>query len=151
MGAFQLSVWLCSWGFVGASVVIASTSGEPATVIDVLLQSVGSLYLSMVATLEEFAELTAISPRWTDVGYAVLALIPFALHVYLSVRVNAQWEDDIDAGDFIFFIASLGGVLAFLVGLLFGLGAQVLSVSILAVGIGVVMETSYHLRKAVPA
>lgn len=139
MGAVQLTVWLCSWGFVGASVVLASTSGEPTTVVEMLLQSVGSLYLSTVATLEEFTELTAISPRWTDAGYAVLSLIPFGVHAFMAVGVNEHRDDDIDAGDFIFFIGVLGAFIALLVGLLFGLGAQVLTISLLAVGVGLAM------------
>lgn len=140
MGALQVFVWLFAWGFVGASIVVASTSGDPVTVTDSLIQFVGSFYLGTVSTLREFAEMTAISARWTDAGYALVSVVPVGLHVFLATAAAAYPDEEpLGAGDAVFGIGTIVGFCAILGGLIFGLGAQVLAGSLIAVGIGVAM------------
>jgi hypothetical protein len=140
MGAYQVFVWLLAWGFVGASIVVASTSGDPTTVTDSLIQFVGLFYLDTVSTLREFTELTAIAPRWTDAGYAVVSVVPLGVHVFLATAAAAYPDEEpLGAGDAVFGLGTIVGFCAVLAGLVFGLGAQLLAGSIIAVGIGVAM------------
>jgi hypothetical protein len=77
------ALWLLAWGFVGVSIIVATTSGPPAGAVDAVVQSVGEFYLTAVRTLRQFAMSTTVSPRWVDVAYAAFAVITVLIHLFL--------------------------------------------------------------------
>jgi hypothetical protein len=109
--------------------------------VDIAVQSVGEFYLTAVATLRQFAASTTVSPRWVDVGYAALAVVPIFIHLFLLSGVMAFHSDDSDddpAG--LLILITLGfplGVGALTGSAVFHLGAQLLTLS--TIGIGVVI------------
>lgn len=141
MSALVVFAWLLGWGFVGLSVVLASTAGAPAGPVDALLQSVGQFYLDATATLQEFAGLTAIPPRWTDALYSLAATVPLGFHIFAGTAAASDpgSGDEVDGGDFVFGLGTIVAFCAVLGGLIFGLGAELLAVSIVAVGLGLLL------------
>ncbi|WP_276257498.1 hypothetical protein [Haloglomus litoreum] len=141
MSALVVFAWLLGWGFVGLSVILASTAGAPAGPVDALLQSVGLFYLDATGTLQEFAGLTAIPARWTDALYALVATIPLGFHVFTGTGAASEPDsgDEVDGGDFVFGIGTIVGFCAILGALLFGLGAELLAISIVSVLLGLVV------------
>ena len=140
MAVLVFGVWLLLWGVVGSSLVVATTTPAPTTAIGLLFQAPGQFYLEAVRTLRQFALLTTVPARWTDVGYAVVAMIPLLIH-FLLVGAAADWtvERSTDGPGFVEMIFVVGAPLATL-GLIgaaaFELGAQLLVVSIIALGVG---------------
>jgi hypothetical protein len=141
MAALVVFAWLLGWGFVGLSVVLASTAGAPAGPVDALLQSVGLFYLDATGTLQNFAGLTAIPARWTDALYALAATVPLGFHVFIGTGAASEPDsgNEVDGGDFVFGMGTLVGFFAVLGALLFGLGAELLAVSIVSVGLGLLL------------
>lgn len=140
MTVLVFGVWLLLWGFVGASLVIATTTPPPASAVEFLLQGPGQVYLEGVLTLRQFALLTTIPARWTDVGYAVVAMIPLAIH-FLLVGLAADWAAGTSADgpgfvEMIFVVGVPLGILALFGAAALELGAQLLVVSIIALGVG---------------
>ncbi|QCC46418.1 hypothetical protein [Halobellus limi] len=140
------ALWLLAWGFVGVSIVLATTSGPPASVLDLLLQGVGEFYLQSVETLRVFAAATTLPRRWVDVGYAVLAAVPLSVHFFIFAVAAVPRESD--AGlDFLFNFA-VGTVVVGVLGAgLLYLGAQLLVLSAVGVGVSLV-PLAYFLRSA---
>jgi hypothetical protein len=141
MAALVVFAWLLGWGFVGLSVVLASTAGAPAGPVDALLQSVGLFYLDATATLQDFAGLTAIPARWTDALYALVATVPLGFHVFTGTAAASEPDsrNEVDGGDFVFGLGTIVGFCALLGALIFGLGAELLAVSIVSVLLGLVV------------
>jgi len=140
MAVLVFGVWLLLWGVVGASLVITTTTPAPTTALGLLFQSPGQFYLEGVLTLRQFALLTTIPARWTDVGYAVVATIPLMIHFSLvGLAADLTVARSSDGPGFVEMIFVVGVPLALLA--LFGaaaleLGAQLLVVSLLALGVG---------------
>jgi len=134
------TLWLLAWGFVGVSIIVATTSGTPAGTIDAAVQSVGGFYLTAVRTLRQFALSTTVAPRWVDVGYAVLAVVPILVHLFLlSAVVTFYSDDDADPVGLLLLI-TLGiplGAGALIGSVAFDLGAQLLTLSTIGVGVAV--------------
>lgn len=141
MSSLVVFAWLLGWGYVGLSVVLASTAGVPGGAVDTLLQSVGLFYLDATGTLRQFADLTAIPPRWTDALYALVATLPLGFHVFIGTAAASEpgADDEVDGGDFVFGVGTFVGFCAVLGALLFGLGAQLLAISIVSVGLALVV------------
>lgn len=133
-----LAVWLLMWGFVGVSIIVATTSGAPTGGVDVAVQSAGGFYITAVRTLRQFGVSTTVSPRWVDIGYAALASIPLFIHIFISWVGATLDTEDSEPGN-----AMVG--LAFLVPLgvplgaaVFYLGAQLLAIAVLSLGVAFV-------------
>lgn len=132
-----LSLWLLAWGFVGMSIVVATTSGAPAGGLDAVIQAVGEFYLTTVRTLRQFGVSTTVSPRWVDVGYAALAGIPIFIHLFITwVGVTLHNDDGPSSSVtglliFVPLVAPLGAAV-------FYLGAQLLTMGILSIGVALV-------------
>jgi len=140
MAVLVFGVWLLLWGAVGASLVIATTTPPPTTGVELLLQGPGQFYLEAVLTLRQFALLTTIPARWTDIGYAVVAMIPLSIH-FLLVGLAADWAagtslDGPQFAEMVFVVGVPLAILGFFGAAAFELGAQLLVVSIIAVGVG---------------
>jgi hypothetical protein len=143
------ALWLMAWGFVGVSIIVATTSGAPAGAVDAVVQSVGGFYLTAVATLRQFALSTTVSPRWVDVGYAALATVPLFVHLFLLSGVISFYSDDAESPGLVLLL-TLGLPLS--VGALIGsaafyLGAQLLTLSTIGVGV-VLVPFAYALVRA---
>jgi len=132
LGAILL--WLLTWGFVGVSIIVATTSGAPAGTVDAVVQSVGGFYLTAVRTLRQFASATTVSPRWVDVAYAALASIPLFIHLvalWIATTMDADGEVSNFTVGLTFFVA-LGAPIGAAV---FYLGAQLLTLAVISVGV----------------
>ncbi|MFB6092838.1 MAG: hypothetical protein ABEK02_07500 [Haloquadratum sp.] len=97
------ALWFVVWGYVGASIVLATTSEAPASTVDVLVQGLGEFYLQSVATLDVFATATTLPARWVDVGYAVLAGIPLAVHFFLLAVALVAYDGGDPAFEVVFY------------------------------------------------
>ncbi|GGJ14769.1 hypothetical protein GCM10008995_25810 [Halobellus salinus] len=127
-------VWLLTWGFVGVSIIVATTSGAPAGTVDAVVQSVGGFYLTAVRTLRQFASATTVSPRWVDVAYAALASIPLFIHL-LVLWIATTIDSDDGVSNFtigLTFFVALGAPLGAAV---FYLGAQLLTIAVISIGV----------------
>ncbi|MBB6646382.1 hypothetical protein [Halobellus ruber] len=134
------ALWLMAWGFVGVSIIVATTSGAPAGAVDAVVQGVGEFYLTAVATLRQFALSTTVSPRWVDVGYAALATVPIFIHLFLLSGVISVYTDDAAESPGLVLLFTLGlplSVGALIGSAVFYLGAQLLTLS--TIGVGVVL------------
>jgi len=130
-----VALWLLLWGFVGVSIIVAATSGAPVGTVDAIVQSVGGFYITAVRTLRQFAASTTVSPRWVDVGYAALAAVPLLIHVVLAWGAITSDDLDREVSDLtagVIFLTALGAPLGAAV---FYLGAQLLTISVISVGI----------------
>ena len=144
------ALWLLAWGFVGVSIIVATTSGAPAGAVDVAVQSVGGFYLTAVATLRRFALSTTVSPRWVDVGYAALAVVPIFVHLFFLSGVVSFYSDDADDPVGLLLLITFGlplGVGALIGSAVFRLGAQLLTLSTVGVGV-VLLPFGYALARA---
>ncbi|MGQ4557613.1 hypothetical protein [Halobellus sp. GM3] len=153
MALYVLGLWLLGWAVVAVSIVLTFTSGAPAGPIDALLRGPGQFYLESVVALADFARLTTIPSRWTDIGYAALALLPLGVHLFLTgraIRVAAPdaWDEN-QITVAVFGVGSIFATVGVLGAMLFGLGAQFLVISILGVGIGVGLLAVSRLVAAV--
>lgn len=145
------ALWLVAWGFVGASIVIATTSGAPAGVVDLAVQSVGNFYLTAVATLRQFALSTTVSPRWVDVGYAVLAIVPVFVHFFVlatAIKWSKSTPEEGNGPENLLLTGVAGGIVALIGASVFNLGAQLLTLSIVGVGV-VSVPFGYALLRAI--
>lgn len=132
-----MAVWLLAWGFVGVSIIVATTSGAPAGGIDAAVQSIGGFYIAAVRTLRQFAVSTTVPPRWVDIGYAALASIPLFIHIFLSwTGSTLDTEDEPSDGMTALFI--LVPLVLPLGAAVFYLGAQLLTIGVLSLGVGLI-------------
>jgi len=140
------ALWLLAWGFVGVSIVLATTSDPPASVLDILLHGLGEFYLQSVETLRVFAAATTLPSRWVDVVYAVLAPVPLSIHFFIFAV--AAVPRDSEAGlDFVFNLTVGTVVVGVLGASLLYLGAQLLVLSVIGVGVSLV-PLAYFLQSA---
>jgi hypothetical protein len=139
MALYVLGLWLVGWAFVAVSIVLTFTSGASAGPIDALLRAPGQFYLESVFALGDFAQLTTIPERWTDIGYAALALLPLGVHLFLTGRaLRAAAPETWDKNQITVAVFGVGSILAtvgVLGAMLFGLGAQFLVISVLGVAL----------------
>ncbi|MGQ4556348.1 hypothetical protein [Halobellus sp. GM3] len=140
------ALWLLAWGFVGVSIVLATTSGASASAVDLVLHSVGEFYLTAVHTLRAFAAATTLPPRWVDVGYAVLSAVPMGIHFFL-LAVAAVPADSDEGFDFVFALGTLTIVLGLLGASLLYVGAQLLVLSVIGVGVSL-LPLAYFMLTA---
>jgi len=143
-------LWLLAWGFVAVSIIVATTSGAPAGAVDVAVQSVGGFYLTAVATLRQFASSTTVSPRWVDVGYAALAVVPIFVHLFFLSGMVSFYGDDADDPVGLLLLITFGlplGGGALIGSAVFHLGAQLLTLSTIGVGV-VLLPFGYALVRA---
>ena len=139
MAIFVLSAWLLLWGYVAASVVVTFTSAPSPGLIDAVFRAPGTFYLDAVRTLRDFALLTTVPARWTDVGYAAVSVVPLVIHflvagVGVDIAADEYWRDS-DAGAYFLLVGIVLATVAVLGAALLGLGAQLLVVSLVAVGV----------------
>jgi len=137
---YVVGAWLFVWGTVAASIVVTSTSAPASGAIDTAIRLPGSFYLDAVRTLRQFALLTTIPARWTDVGYAALSIVPLSIHIVLTgfgvQNAAEQYDEDWDLGINVIVIGVAPSLLAVIGAAVFYLGAQLLTVSLVGVAVG---------------
>lgn len=130
-----MALWLFLSGFVGASIIVATTSGAPVGGVDAAVQSAGGFYLTTVRTLREFAVSTTVSPRWVDAGYAALSSILLVVHLFFS-WAGATLDVEGGPSDAMTGLFLLVPLVLPLGAAVFYLGAQLLTIGILSLGVG---------------
>jgi len=96
------------------------------------------LYLTAVKTLRQFALSTTVSPRWVDVGYAALAVVPILIHLFLLSGVISFYTDNDADPVGLLLLITFGiplGAAALIGSAVFHLGAQLLTLSTIGVGV----------------
>ncbi|MFB6252139.1 MAG: hypothetical protein ABEI27_10735 [Halobellus sp.] len=77
--------------------------------------------------------------RWTDVGYAALSVVPLGIHFFVTgVGIDAaaeQYWNDSDAGITFLFVGVVIATAAIPGAILLELGAQLLVLSLLGIGV----------------
>jgi hypothetical protein len=89
---------LLLWAFVAGSIVVTFTAAPSGGLVDTLFRAPGQFYLETVLTLRQFALLTTLPVRWTDIGYAALSVVPLGTHFFITsvgidVAAEQYWKD----------------------------------------------------------
>ncbi|SDY35217.1 hypothetical protein [Halobellus clavatus] len=132
-------VYLLLWAFVAGSIVVTFTAAPSGGLVDTLFRAPGQFYLETVLTLRQFALLTTLPVRWTDIGYAALSVVPLGIHFFITsvgidVAAEQYWKDS-DAGIHFLLVGVVIAVLVIFGAVLLELGAQLLVLSLLAIGV----------------
>ncbi|GAB3312139.1 hypothetical protein [Haloplanus salinarum] len=139
MAFLVFGIYLLLWAFVAGSIVVTFTAAPSGGLVDTLFRAPGQFYLETVLTLRQFALLTTLPVRWTDIGYAALSMVPLGTHFFITsvgidVAAEQYWKDS-DVGIHFLLVGVVIAVLVIFGAVLLELGAQLLVLSLLAIGV----------------
>lgn len=125
------------WGIVATSIIIATTTPEPTTLADTLLQGIGQIYLSGTARLDAFINSATLPGSVIEGLFVVLGGVAWILNgIIIDFYGLHSIDGDLAAGSLLFVVfvgliaAAIGAGVQFLMLGVIGIGVSAIAVNI---------------------